>query len=67
VRDRTASLWTYINADLAQFRNPQYRAMGGLQECRAIFPSPHARCLKLWESWFFRWDRYRCLISNGSF
>eukprot|EP00742_Colponemidia_sp_Colp-10_P010695 GILJ01011769.1.p1 GENE.GILJ01011769.1~~GILJ01011769.1.p1 ORF type:complete len:1254 (-),score=118.15 GILJ01011769.1:125-3886(-) len=51
VRQRTVSLWTFINANMSRFVSPIYHYVQD-----PLYPSVNSKNIRLWESYFFRWD-----------
>lgn len=60
VRDRTVSLWSYINTDPDRFINPLFDQ--SISEL-VLYPDPSYRKLKMWDKYFYDW--YYRLESNS--
>jgi len=59
VRETTTSLWAYVNEHEAQFRNALFTGYdGGISlETKMLFPCFSPKKVKVWEGYFFRWDK----------
>ncbi|CAG0892236.1 unnamed protein product [Cyprideis torosa] len=53
VRRRTHSLWSFLNHDLNQYRNPLYNSFA---QNVAIFPQASMRHMKVWKGYYCRWN-----------
>lgn len=52
VKDRTVSLWSYVNTNPDLFINPLFdQSVGEL----VIYPDPSYRKLRMWDSYFYDW------------
>jgi len=54
VRERTQSLWSFIHSRRSLFLNPMYCAP--LDKRVALFPVASIRYMKLWKSYYCRWN-----------
>lgn len=54
IKENTVSLWSYVNSDLDQFRNPLYWANVNKQS--VIMPVASVRYIKLWKAYYCRWN-----------
>ncbi|KAL3320051.1 Myotubularin- protein 2 [Cichlidogyrus casuarinus] len=55
-REKTISLWGYLNENLDEYRNPFY-LNSEITGHRVIFPQHALVQLKLWTSYYLRWHR----------
>ncbi|KFM66581.1 Myotubularin-related protein 2, partial [Stegodyphus mimosarum] len=53
VKNRTVSLWSFINSNQSDFINPLYTTY---QEQHVLFAVPSMRCIELWKSYYCRWN-----------
>jgi hypothetical protein len=58
VRQRTMSLWTYVNSCKGEFRNPVYVEFDGVVECSTTMAA-----LQLWTNYYFQ---YKEIIDDSS-
>ncbi|VDQ02015.1 unnamed protein product [Trichobilharzia regenti] len=54
VRERTISLWAYINSDIPSYQNPLYTP-AEISGHRVIFPQHALAQLQFWTSYYIRW------------
>ncbi|XP_051167075.1 myotubularin-related protein 2 isoform X2 [Leptopilina boulardi] len=54
VKEKTVSLWSYINSQLSQYQNPLYWAGPHCQ--LMVMPVASMRYIKLWKSLYCRWN-----------
>ncbi|KAH9587077.1 Myotubularin- protein 2 [Schistosoma haematobium] len=54
VRERTISLWAYINADIQLYQNPLYTP-AEISGHRVIFPQHALAQLQFWTAYYIRW------------
>lgn len=52
VREKTISLWSFINSQLEVYKNPLYTE--SIQQ--VLFPSASIRKLELWKGYYLRWN-----------
>ena len=52
LRERTVSLWSYINSDIDQFLNPMFALQNS---ARVLVPDPSLRSLRFWHRYFLSW------------
>ncbi|XP_035226539.1 myotubularin-related protein 2-like [Stegodyphus dumicola] len=53
VKNRTVSLWSFINSNQSDFINPLYTTY---QEQHVLLAVPSMRCIELWKSYYCRWN-----------
>lgn len=53
LKNKTCSLWSFMNASLEQYRNPFYNSKN---TGRALKPIASMRCIKLWKGYYCRWN-----------
>ena len=54
VKQQTVSLWSFVNSHAEEFLNPLYCASYGEQH--VLFPVASLRQLRLWTTYFCRWN-----------
>lgn len=52
LRERTVSLWSYINSDIDQFLNPMFALQNS---ARVLVPDPSLRAIRFWHRYFMSW------------
>ena len=52
LRERTVSLWSYINSDIDQFLNPMFALQSS---ARVLVPDPSLRSIRFWHRYFMSW------------
>ncbi|XP_042895008.1 phosphatidylinositol-3,5-bisphosphate 3-phosphatase MTMR2 [Parasteatoda tepidariorum] len=53
VKNRTVSLWSFINSNQSDFINPLYTTH---QQQHILFAVPSMRCIELWKGYYCRWN-----------
>lgn len=53
LKNKTCSLWSYINASPDQYRNPFYNSKNSET---VLKPIASMRCVKLWKGYYCRWN-----------
>ncbi|XP_055857757.1 myotubularin-related protein 2 [Episyrphus balteatus] len=53
LKNKTCSLWSYINASPEQYRNPFYNSNN---TGNVLKPIASMRCVKLWKGYYCRWN-----------
>lgn len=54
VKQKTVSLWSYINIQIDFYKNPLYWAP--LTQQRVLIPVASMRHIRLWKSYYCRWN-----------
>ena len=52
LRDKTTSLWSYVNSNLSLFVNSGYTPKASPA---VLYPDPSHRKLRIWDNYFFNW------------
>jgi myotubularin-related protein 1/2 len=52
VREKTISLWSFVNSQLEVYKNPLYTE--SIQQ--VLFPSASIRKLQVWKGYYLRWN-----------
>ncbi|XP_064607720.1 myotubularin-related protein 2-like isoform X2 [Liolophura sinensis] len=53
VKQKTVSLWSFVNCQIEEYANPLYSAF---LHCHVIFPVASLRRLELWTAYYCRWN-----------
>lgn len=53
VKNKTVSLWSFINSNLNDFVNPLHTTH---QQQHILFHVASMRCMKLWKGYYCRWN-----------
>ncbi|XP_054722189.1 myotubularin-related protein 2-like [Uloborus diversus] len=53
VKNRTVSLWSFINSNQNDFVNPLYTTH---QQQHILYPVSSMRCIELWKNYYCRWN-----------
>lgn len=54
-KNKTTSLWTYINNNKKAYKNPFYQFQEGLVKTKQIYPYAFVAKIKLWEELHMKW------------
>jgi len=54
VKQKTQSLWSFVNSNRARFLNPMY--CKPLDQKVVLFPLASIRCIKFWRGYYLRWN-----------
>ncbi|PRD25968.1 UNVERIFIED_CONTAM: Myotubularin-related protein 2 [Trichonephila clavipes] len=53
IKNRTVSLWSFINSNQSDFINPLFTTQ---QQQHILFAVPSIRCISLWKGYYCRWN-----------